>query len=328
MNALNYEDLQWTKDPKEIVTRYFNWLKRRNPEKYGSYVFGMKYIIPLLLKLPWNLKWADQMLPIMYAACRIIDDVTDGDFPDIPSARSKYVKERLTFILSASTIFPRVPEEFLFARIFDIARTSWKLSEVMEGTGMIVESMLFDAERIEKFQSTRGLSFPECQKLEDHFVLMDILWTGIWLRTLLNLSDDPKILDCMRNIGVACHIEYTLKDLPEDLRAGIVNISKEDAERYGISISELSIVANLPAEGKVDPKNPSLIYYQDPKKYPSWIKNWVIDQTKEYVKLTWTIKPEDVKKLSFVAKFLYRFAYRGPSDKVIQRIKQQFTTHA
>ncbi len=64
--------------------------------------------------------------------------------------------------------------------------------------------------------------------------------------------------------------------------------------------------------------------YQNPAEYPESIKKWIRAQIDEYENLMGKIKSQDIKKLSFHARFFYRFAYKWPSDKVILQLKNRF----
>jgi hypothetical protein len=73
-----------------------------------------------------------------------------------------------------------------------------------------------------------------------------------------------------------------------------VNISAQDAVRYGIDPQDLIVIRNLPAIKPPDPKNPSLILYQDTQEYPDGIKNWIIDEIRRYHNKMNSITPADL----------------------------------
>ncbi len=314
------------KNPADIMDTYFRGLVARNPAKYTRYVYGIKRVIPLILRLPWTVKNAHKILPITYAVCRIVDDYVDGDFEDVWNADIvDYVRKRIAFLDAYAQGEKReiyTPEDRLFDHMFSLTTHQAETHRIQVATKRIVESMLFDALRIQQYKKTWELEFPHAKDLFDHFVLMDVLWTGDGLSTLIHLWGDTT--KSVRAVGIACRIQYTLKDLPEDIRAGIVNITKEDAEAYGVTIDDLKRVRDLLPVSSVNPKSPSLIMYQDASEYPESIKKWIRYQIDEYERLMWTVNSEDIKKLSLHARFFYRFAYKWPSDTVIAQLKNKF----
>ncbi len=231
MNAkqdLTYANLEDLNDPQKIIDTYFLGLVMRNPAKYASYVFAMKRVVPFILRLPWTIKNAHKLLPITYAVCRIVDDYIDGDFKDVQDRpKVPYVEARIAFLNACiwdNCPEQKTPEDKLFGYMFSLISDETETKRLQLATSKIVESMLFDAKRIEAYKKTGKLEFPLARNLLDHFVLMDVNGTGGGLSALIHLWDDTA--DIVRTVGIACRIEYSLEDLPEDIRAGIVNISR------------------------------------------------------------------------------------------------------
>ena len=325
--TIGYWELSRLEDPRAIMNTYFRGLIRRNPSKYASYVHTIKWIIPLILRLPWTVKNAHKILPLTYAVCRIIDDYIDGDFRDVwDSDKIVYINNRLRFLdasISWIQCSPESPEDTIFRMMFSLTHGEDTTRRIQMATKRIVQSMLFDAERLEKYKQTWDLEFPKAQDLFEHFTLMDVLWTGDGLSALIRLWDGTA--ESVRSVGIACRIEYTLHDLPDDIRVWIINISKEDAQKYGITTAHLKAIQNLPPIRPIDPKNPSLIFHQDVNKYPKGVCDWIRAQVEEYEKIMSSVSQEEIEKLSFHARFFYRFAYKQPSDKVIAQLKAKFT---
>jgi hypothetical protein len=103
-----------------------------------------------------------------------------------------------------------------------------------------------------------------------------------------------------------------------------VNISQEDAIKYGITTRDLETIKALPSVSLVNPKAPSRILYQDADAYPESVRKWIRSEIAKYEKLMERVDPDEINKLSFHAKFFYRFAYKRPSDRVIAQLKTKF----
>lgn len=270
----SHTDFTKISSPKDIQTAYFETLKKRNPAKYASYVWAMKWIIPLVMRYPRMMNGSYEILPTMYAACRMIDDVIDGDLKYTGNTVD-YARARLDFLENPDRVnVQKSPEDKMIARVLEIAQESGNVGSIQESIKMIVKSMLFDAERVQAYQHSGVLEFPKGKDLEEHFEMQDILWTGLGMGELLQLGRVENFLEKVVYIGRACRIEYNLTDFVEDLEKGIVNISSDDAEKYHITIEDLLAVRSLPCIIPLDPKNPSKILHQALWRYPESIQDW------------------------------------------------------
>ena len=330
MSVLTYDHLMELTNPKDISDTYFAGLLGRNREKYGSYVRWIKYLMPIIMRYPCMLSWGHQILPLMYAACRIVDDVIDGDLGYQWNVAT-YIKERLSFleqIASWNEIKPETPEDRVFAQMFDIAERAGSKSKILKWTNDIIRSMSFDAERIQAYRDSWSLVFPDHKELEKYFNELDVNGTWLCMAELLRLEWVPNIYFHLNNVWSACRIEYNLTDLIEDLQQGIVNIPSSDAHRYGITVQDLLDVRSLPAIKDIEPKNPSLILYQNTIKYPPSIRNWILDQVQKYHVTMGNLDSSAIKSFPIRWRLFLKYAYTKPSDKAISKITNQFPTHA
>ncbi|MCP3928761.1 MAG: class 1 isoprenoid biosynthesis enzyme [Bacteroidetes bacterium] len=179
-----------------------------------------------------------------YLLMRCIDDIVDGDAP-LPEGyltAEAFVLDKIAF--AANPVTPNDEYDALLLHCYDIGDSF--LQNFQEETQDILGSLLFDARRIEKLQVYSK------KELWKYFHEMDV--RGTIRATLKIFKEDPEKYKYLEPLGNACRVYYNLRDFEEDIRAGYVNIPKEDMERFGIR--------------KVDLSN---------KDHPA-IRNWFIDQ--------------------------------------------------
>lgn len=302
-----------TREAKEQV---FTHARKTRQGKYDGILAGLEVFKYLMLLQTGNVTEAfrrGNLLVSFYVLSRFIDDIADKDAPLPPSARSRqeYVEQRLAF--ASNPVSPVDTADFLTLYCYQqAARLGFS---ILEETISILQSMLFDAKRIEAAERNgNGLIFSE-QELMHNFYLCDIVGTGKGL--LKVLGDSPERVPLMVPMGIAERIKLTLKDIIADVKVGFINIPKEDMEKYGILTSDLSRMASstypLPLAGKtVVPALGSL-----PQGVLAWVRSKaeeglvLIAETKEIVK---------TNRLNFSEKVLFRVVYGGPSERYFTRL--------
>jgi len=157
---------------------------------------------------------------------RYIDDIVDGDAP-VPKGykdSEEYICSKLAF--SKSLMNPEDEVDYLMVYCQELGR---KIGEdFTDETDDILSSLLFDAKRRNKY-----IIFPE-EELMLHFHTMDV--RGTIKATLKLFNEEPDKYKLLEPLGIATRIHYDLQDYDSDLEAGYVNITKEDCERFGISM--------------------------------------------------------------------------------------------
>jgi len=98
-------------------------------------------------------------------------------------------------------------------------------------SALALSSMLFDAKRY-----GQHIIFPE-KELSYHFHLLDI--RGTVSATLKVFGEDPEKHNILAPLGLARRLYYNLRDYDEDINAGLVNISAEDCQKFGITQNDL-----------------------------------------------------------------------------------------
>ncbi len=328
-NNFQYESLKWQQNPYEIMNCYFRWLKRRNPKKYWPYIFGMRYLLPFIFRHPSTVSGSHKILPLIYAACRILDDVTDGDFSDMTWPgfdRWSYVMEcqqSLDAYIRDWALDSKSPETILFKEAIELSNRTPNSDQIIAWIKIIIDSLLFDAQRIQNFHNSWDIKPETEENLEEHFTSLDVEWTGLILRALLNIKW-PEVEALMTKVGIACRREYTLSDLPDDLWSGIVNISVEDMRKYWITISDLQKVRDAKIVRPIDPKKPSIIFYQNHDEYPKSVILWIKDQLMSYRQGMLSVSNFEMSKLSLPWRILLHTAYRHPSNKRIWKLEKIF----
>jgi len=162
---------------------------------------------------------------------RYLDDIVDGDVPlnEGYSNESEYLSEKIEF--SNNPVNPRDEVDSLMMYCFQLGE---KFGEDFHTeTKDILNSLLFDARRRGK-----GTIFPK-EELINHFHLLDI--KGTIRATLKIFKDDPDKVKFLEPLGIACRHQYDIEDFEEDIKAGYVNISREEFQRFGINPEDLHI---------------------------------------------------------------------------------------
>lgn len=204
--------------------------------KYGKFARAMK-LVPLS-------KDRKDLLITFYCAMRTIDDVVDGDLP-LPkqfATRTDYVLDKLAFIEKLDTAIefdkahPKDEAEMMILYSFAVAS---KLGyTILQETRDIVSSMLFDSQRRDEYLRTGKLRFFPDAELYHHFHLLDV--KGTIAGSAKIFREDPSQFSSFEPLGFATRIRYNLRDYHEDVAAGIVNVSFEDAQRLGITVKNLA----------------------------------------------------------------------------------------
>lgn len=210
----------------ELRDVVFREMLRTRRHKYKWWLICMR-VIRFIAILLGEFKRAEIVLSL-YAALHFVDDVVDGDAP-LP-ARYKpavdYVRRKMCFYAR-----PSVPEDnaewlLLYART--LAEEIGLSTE--EGVQYILASMLFDAERRNPLKPKRLYT----RQLHEHFHRLDIVGTvGLCLKIFREVTVTHPDL---RDLGEASRIQYTVKDLDEDFRAGYCNIPLEDIISFKITV--------------------------------------------------------------------------------------------
>ena len=181
-------------------------------------------------------KTRGDFLEFYYTLMRYIDDIVDGDAP-IPKAYANSVEFLLEKIhFSKNPVNPRDEVDFLMLHCFNLAK---KMNhDFQHETNDILNALLFDAKRRGKL-----IIFPE-KELMYHFHLLDI--RGTIKATLKIFNEDPEKYKILEPLGIATRFQFDLEDFEADIKAGYVNITKEECLLFGIENKDLHQI-NSPA---------------------------------------------------------------------------------
>lgn len=302
---------------RDTKKQVFFHMRQTRPGKYDGILRGLeafKYLILLQTKgnVPEALRRGN-FLVSYYVLNRFIDDIVDKDapLPRSASSRQEYVEHRLAF--ASNPVLPTDEADFLMLYCYQqAARFGFSIHEE---TSSILQSMLFDARRIEAAErSGTGLIFPE-QELMRNFYLCDIEGTGRGLLKLL--GDSPDRFPLVAPIGIADRIKLTLKDLLADVRVRLINIPREDMERYGISRADLEVMASLTHPPSLDSETMPAALGALPQGVRAWVRAKaaegleLIAQTKEIVR---------THKFNLSERLILQFVYGGPSEGYFTRL--------
>ncbi|MDD4319215.1 MAG: squalene/phytoene synthase family protein, partial [Candidatus Peribacteraceae bacterium] len=205
----------------------------RNAPKYRSFLRGMETMIAVVGFLPEG-RLRGGFLRTYYMLMRHLDDIVDGDrpLPDGYASAEALLDELIVFTSSRRQGAPQRPVRFLDHVLAHCLKLSEKFGEDFTSeTEDILHSLKFDARRRGKDE------FFSEEELRQHFHRCDISGTE---RGCLKICDeDPSLEAALEPLGNAVRIQYNLRDLVEDVRAGLINVSREDAARFGITFEAL-----------------------------------------------------------------------------------------
>lgn len=309
---------------RELRQSVFSNMRQTRPGKYDTLIFVLQHFTyPMLIQTEGNIAEArkrGEFFSTYYAFHRCVDDVADGDAepPKTAKSRQEYVEQRLAFALNPAN--PRDPADY--ALLLCYALSEQLGFDVREETAYILNSMLFDAKRVESAERTgKGIIFPAAE-LYHHFNLLDVKGT---IRTMLKFfEDNPKKFAMLEKAGTADRTKLTLTDLAQDLKTGIINIPAEEIEQYGISFHDMEATASL---AQVYPNLEHILAASAP--LPGSIVNWIGNQQNKGLRLiaetTETLKTH---KLKWLPNIVLRKLYLSPSRKYFKATSQMLGAYA
>ena len=283
--------------------------------KYAGIIRGMQtFRWLMLLQTKGNFveaKRRGEILITFYAAMRWVDDIIDGDvqLPASEKSRIYYVDKRLEFV-NGGMKNPTDTADWLLLHSASVAK---KLGFQITGeTSAILNSMRFDAQRIDQYALSRRLVTYPASELQGYFHDQDITGT---VSGMLKLFDEPPSKTALlAPIGNAHRLYLTIKDFPKDLKAGLVNIPAEDCERLQIRMHDLEKVA-----AEADISHPAAI--------PLGIRKWLAETARNGLELLDYHKSQVLPKnsLNYLGRFVLWFMYQKQAEKALRRA---FETYA
>lgn len=214
-----------------ILQRTIAWETLRNRgtrgfKQYGKYFAGM-WIYGLIYP-----QQAD-IIRSAYFWFRHVDDVADNDKP-LPSGyenKRHFLQSKKGLI---EQLFSRVPdrlsgdrEDILLADYYSISK---RLGiSLGEESLAVLDTIILDEERA---RSRRILIQSE---LDDYFDKLDFACIG----GALKVAGETASCRDLSSLSWAVRTMFNLRDFPKDLAEGIINISREDIDRYGVDLSKV-----------------------------------------------------------------------------------------
>lgn len=161
---------------------------------------------------------------------RLVDDIADGDRPLPISSKTKqeYLQRRKDVLrrLYAGKIYASGEEEDVL--VVDWMRRERRLGISLGGEALdILDSIIFDEERA---RSRRILTQ---QELYNYFQQLDLACLSGSLKVAGEKCSPQQLAD----IAMAVRIMFNLRDFPEDYARGVINISREDLDKYDIDLA-------------------------------------------------------------------------------------------
>ena len=209
---------------KEMKEEIFSHMLNTRGDKYKWFLRALR-----TFKYSSMSSTRGTFLEAYYTLMRYVDDIVDGDapLPDRFQSSVEFVEEKIDFAKHTTT--PKDSADYLMLYCFELANKFGQ--EFSSETQDILSSMLFDAKRY-----GQKIVFPG-KELSYHFHLLDI--RGTVSATLKVFGEDSSKYLILEPLGLACRLFYNLRDYDEDIKAGLVNISSEDCQRFNIAKSDL-----------------------------------------------------------------------------------------
>lgn len=194
----------------------------------SKYLWFLKYLklFRLIAKTPER---AD-FLEAYYTLMRYLDDIVDNDAP-LPAGyrdTESYLLDKIRF--TSNPVDPSDESDAMMIHCFQLGNTFGE--SFKDETEDILGSLLFDARRMEH---TRFFSSEE---LMEHYHQLDI--RGTVRATIKLFREDVGDYLLLEPLGMASRFFYDIRDVYDDLSRGLINISREDADAFGITISNMN----------------------------------------------------------------------------------------
>ncbi len=209
---------------KNMRSRVFKHMLKTRGWKYRAFLRYLRFF-----KYVSFSPTRGDFLESYYTLMRYLDDIVDGDAP-LPLGyldTVNFLKEKIQF--SENPDNPKDEIDFLMLHCFNLAKRFHE--DFQMETKDILYSLLFDANR-----KGKGIIFPE-KELMRHFHLMDV--RGTIKATLKIFKEDPEKYKLLKPLGIATRYQFDLEDFEADIKAGYVNITKEECLLFGIETADL-----------------------------------------------------------------------------------------
>jgi len=207
------------KHARYMRSKVFNQMLSSRSSKYRAFLRYLHLFKYITLKFTRG-----NFLESYYTLMRYLDDIVDGDavLPEGYLNSAEYIKEKINF--SENPISPKDEVDYLMLHCFQLAK---KFNQDFRfETKDILNSLLFDANRKGKL-----IIFPE-KDLFEHFHKLDI--EGTIKATLKIFNENPEKSILIEPLGIASRYQFDLEDFEDDIKAGYVNISKEECQQFEI----------------------------------------------------------------------------------------------
>ncbi len=235
-----------------------------------------------------------------YLYWRYVDDVADNDRP-LPQGynnKTEYLHNKrttLTRLFDNSTkIFYGERPDILLVYYHSLA-ARYGIDLTQESFD-ILDTIIFDEER------ARQRKVATQAELDVYFAMLD----SSYIKGTLKITREDGYTKELSPLSKAVSKFYTLRDFPKDFKQGLINISREDIDKYNVDLSKLdgrSTVAEL-------------ITYEP-------IKNWYRDYAEVGLKL---LDESDARlgelKLKPLTGFVLRQRYERAAKKGLTRYAQ------
>lgn len=194
----------------------------------AKYLWFLKYLklFRLIAKTPER---AD-FLEAYYTLMRYLDDIVDNDAPLPPGYgdTETFLLDKIRFANNPDT--PSDESDAMMMHCFHLGHTFGE--SFKDETEDILGSLLFDTRRMGQNR------FFSSDELMAHYHQLDI--RGTVRATIKLFNENVADFQLLEPLGMASRFFYDIRDVHDDLSKNLVNISREDADAFGISAGNMN----------------------------------------------------------------------------------------
>ncbi len=214
------------------ILRIQEILSKRRPKKYAEFLQKLNKL--KILFIVWWLPDIEKRVKLfkyIYYAMRLLDDICDWD---TPKKLSNVEKNDLAENICDIDTDRKELLNLLIKEIFILSDDLQILEEVSYYLYQIIISVKFDL-----YRTINNKEWVVSKNdLNQNFYKMDIEWT-IGLTALIFWLEVKKSINILKYLWEATRIWYNLEDFKSDISNKIINIPKEDMEKYHVSLKDL-----------------------------------------------------------------------------------------
>src|SRR3989344_2419424 len=229
-----------TRKAQRLLRQVHADLLNRDPEKYGDWLSKLKAGRAFVRHNPfvWNNPYFERalerlaLIDVIYGFGRKADDISDKDAP-LPAgwaSPADCIEHLVTFVRDRNA----TDDDLEFLLDYALGMGDALGMDIREGISHILRSLLFDARR---GANPSPVILTRAELEENYFLLDEEGTIGL---CLMILGESRASFADISLLGMATRIQYTLRDLREDMCKGLCNVPSEDFKALGMYVPDVA----------------------------------------------------------------------------------------